>query len=237
MRRCGFRRAGNPAGVGRSCSGWRRCRGCRPPETRASRWAGPADADWQNCVDLLVKTEQMDKPVAVSTFIRTLSFRPEMDARVQTPLSIRTSSGWTGCGVSYPSGTGAVLALDGVSLAARDGEFVAVVGPSGCGKEYVAETDRRAADADLRFGAGRWRAGAWARRQCRHRVSKPAADALAERAGQYPAADRGARAAQSRLRRTGAAVDRAWSGWPALHSANHTNCRAACSSASGYAER
>ena len=26
-----------------------------------------SDADWQNCVDLLVKTEQMDKPVAVST--------------------------------------------------------------------------------------------------------------------------------------------------------------------------
>jgi NitT/TauT family transport system substrate-binding protein len=26
-----------------------------------------SDADWQNCVDLLVKTEQLDKPVAPST--------------------------------------------------------------------------------------------------------------------------------------------------------------------------
>jgi NitT/TauT family transport system substrate-binding protein len=34
-----------------------------------------SDADWQNCVDLLVKTEQMDKPVPVST-LYTNSFVP-----------------------------------------------------------------------------------------------------------------------------------------------------------------
>ena len=34
-----------------------------------------ADADWQNCVDLLVKTEQMEKPVAVST-LYTNAFIP-----------------------------------------------------------------------------------------------------------------------------------------------------------------
>jgi NitT/TauT family transport system ATP-binding protein len=55
-----------------------------------------------------------------------------MDALVDTDV-IRLD----GVRVSYPSDTGAVLALDGVSLSARDGEFVAVVGPSGCGKSTL----------------------------------------------------------------------------------------------------
>lgn len=112
-----------------------------------------------------------------------------MDARVTDAMVDTEVIRLDGVRVSYPSDTGAVLALDGVSLAAREGEFVAVVGPSGCGKEDVAETDRRAADADSGVGAGRRRAGAWSRRQCRHRVSESAADAVAERAGQYFTAD------------------------------------------------
>src|SRR6266852_3636486 len=37
----------------------------------------------------------------------------------------------------YPSGTGRLLALDGVSLCIAPGEFVCIVGPSGCGKSTL----------------------------------------------------------------------------------------------------
>jgi NitT/TauT family transport system ATP-binding protein len=54
-----------------------------------------------------------------------------MDTRVDTNVISLDD-----VGVTYKSPTGSVLALDGVTLAARDGEFVAV-GPSGCGKSTL----------------------------------------------------------------------------------------------------
>jgi NitT/TauT family transport system ATP-binding protein len=42
-----------------------------------------------------------------------------------------------GVHLSYASRRGAVLALDGIDIAARPGEFLAVVGPSGCGKSTL----------------------------------------------------------------------------------------------------
>jgi len=38
---------------------------------------------------------------------------------------------------SYRTGTGDLVALDGVSLTARDGEFVCIIGASGCGKSTL----------------------------------------------------------------------------------------------------
>ncbi len=37
----------------------------------------------------------------------------------------------------YVSGTGRVVALDGIDLAIAPGEFVCIVGPSGCGKSTL----------------------------------------------------------------------------------------------------
>jgi len=57
----------------------------------------------------------------------------------------------------YARGAGALRALDGVSIDAREGEFVCIVGPSGCGKSTllrVAAGLIAPAAGEVRVGAG-----------------------------------------------------------------------------------